>query len=485
MDLHNLTIKKIQQGLATKDFSATELAQAILGCIDKKEKNINAYLEVMRENALKQAGEVDEKIKNNEKVGDLAGVPIAVKDNILVKDARCTSGSKILENYIAPYDATVVKKLKQEGAIIIGKTNCDEFAMGSSTENSAFGSTKNPCDLERVPGGSSGGSAAAVAADECIAALGSDTGGSIRQPASFCGIVGLKPTYGRVSRYGLMAYASSLDQIGPLAKNAEDAEIILKIIEGQDGMDATSMPHSHYLASDIDVEKIKDLRIGIPKEYFVEGINPRVEGLVREAISEYENLGAKIIEVSLPHMEYALSAYYIICTAEASANLARYDGMRYGFSKKGKDLLEEYIKTRQEGFGDEVKRRIMLGTYVLSAGYYEAYYLTAQKVRTLIKKDFVKAFKKVDVLMAPTAPTAAFKIGEKINNPVSMYLSDIYTVSINLAGLPAISVPCDLTCQENKTDETNKLPVGLQIIGNHFDDNKIIKIAQIYENIFA
>ncbi|MFH1611842.1 MAG: Asp-tRNA(Asn)/Glu-tRNA(Gln) amidotransferase subunit GatA [bacterium] len=471
MDLKLLTIKKIQKGLANKEFTAEEIAQAVFDRINEKEKDIHAYLELMKESALKQAKEIDEKIKNNEDIGVLAGVPIAIKDNILVDSVKCTAASKILENYIAPYDATVIKKLKSEDAILIGKTNCDEFAMGSSTENSAFGPTKNPHDLERVPGGSSGGSAAAVVADECIAAIGSDTGGSIRQPASFCGAVGFKPTYGRVSRYGLMAYASSLDQIGPLAKAAEDTEIILNVIEGQDNNDSTSASDEKYKNDEaIDIKK---LTIGIPKEYFVEGIDSKVESAVHKAISEYEKVGAKIVEISLPYTEFALASYYIICTAEASSNLARYDSIRYGLYKKGKNLLDGYTKTRHEGFGDEVKKRIMLGTYVLSAGYYDAYYLTAQKARTLIKDDFVKAFKKVDVIMTPTSPTTAFKIGEKMNDPVAMYLSDIYTVSVNLAGLPAVSIPC----------QKDGLPIGLQIIGNQFEDKKVLKTAQIYENI--
>lgn len=458
MKLNELTIKKAHEGLMKRDFSAVELLQAVLSAINK---DINAYLFINDD--LKKAKQVDQKIKNGEKIRVLEGIPLAIKDNIMVKGMKCTAGSKILENYLAPYNATVMKRLKD--AIVVGKTNLDEFAMGSSTENSAFGPTKNPRDLERVPGGSSGGSAAVVAANECIAALGSDTGGSIRQPASFCGVVGLKPTYGRVSRSGLIAYASSLDQIGSLTKTVEDAEIILKMIEGRDKKDSTS--------SEINEQNIAGLKIGIPKEYFIEGIAPEVENAVRGAILEYEKAGAKIVEISLPHTEYALPAYYIISTAEASSNLARFDGIKYGLSKQGKDLLDGYLETR-DNFGQEVKRRIMLGTYVLSAGYYDAYYLKAQKVRSLIKDDFVKAFKKVDVIMTPTSPTTAFKFGEK-SDPVSMYLSDVYTVSINLAGLPAISIPC----------KTEGLPVGLQIIGNYFQDGKIIETAKMYENIFS
>jgi len=471
MNLNKLTIKQAHQGLLKKAFSAVELTEAVLNQIKRRDKDIYAYLLLTEELALSQAKRIDKKIANKEKIGLLAGIPVAVKDIILVEGVRCTAGSKILENYIAPYDATVIKKLKQAGTVIVGKTNLDEFAMGSSTENSAFGLTKNPHDLERVPGGSSGGSAAALASDQCIYALGSDTGGSIRQPASFCGVVGLKPTYGRISRYGLIAFASSLDQIGLMAKTAEDAQIVFETIKGKDEMDSTSLNPSSEKAK---VKfQIKDLKIGLPKEYFIKGIDPAVEKLVKKAISQYEKMGAKVMEVSLPHTEYALAVYYIIQPAEASANLARYDGIKYGLSKEANDLLGVYLQTRQKGFGDEVRRRIILGTYTLSAGYYEAYYLKAQKVRTLIKEDFIKAFEKVDVLMGPVAPTTAFKLGEKINDPVAMYLADIYTVAINLAGLPGISIPCG---------KVGKLPVGLQIIGQQFDDEKIIKIAQAYED---
>jgi len=471
MNLNKLTTKQAHKGLIKKEFSTVELTEAVLNQIKKRDQEIHAYLLLTEELALSQAQKIDKKIANKEKIGLLAGVPMAVKDIILVEGVRCTAGSKILENYIAPYDATVIKKLKQAGAIIVGKANLDEFAMGSSTENSAFGPTRNPHDLERVPGGSSGGSAAALASDQCIYALGSDTGGSVRQPASFCGVVGLKPTYGRVSRYGLIAFASSLDQIGLMAKTAEDAQIVFELIKGKDEMDSTSLsPPSEKTKVKF---QIKDLKIGIPKEYFVKGIDPVVEKIIKKAISQYEKMGAKIIEVSLPHTEYALAAYYIIQPAEASANLARYDGIKYGLSKEASDLLGVYLQTRQKGFGDEVRRRIMIGTYTLSAGYYEAYYIKAQKVRTLIKEDFIKAFEKVDVLMGPVAPTPAFKLGEKVDDPVAMYLADIYTVALNLAGLPGISVPCG---------KIGKLPVGLQIIGQQFDDEKIIKIAQEYED---
>jgi aspartyl-tRNA(Asn)/glutamyl-tRNA(Gln) amidotransferase subunit A len=472
MFLNQLTIKQAHQGLIKKEFSAVELTEAVLKQIRKRDKEIHAYLFLTEELALAQAKRIDKKIKNREKIDSLAGIPVAIKDIILVEGIKCTAGSKILENYLAPYDATVIKRLKKAGAVIIGKTNLDEFAMGSSTENSAFGPTMNPYDLERVPGGSSGGSAAAVAADQCIYSLGSDTGGSIRQPASLCGIVGLKPTYGRVSRYGLIAFASSLDQIGPMTKTAEDAQIVFEAISGKDEMDSTSIDVS---SADVRsrTSNIKEIKIGVPKEYFVKGIDPEVEKIVKKAIAQYEKMGAEIIEVSLPHTEYALACYYIIMPAEASANLARYDGIKYGLSEKASNLLEVYLKTRQEGFGDEVRRRIMLGTYTLSAGYYDAYYLKAQKVRTLIKEDFIKAFEKVDVLMGPTSPTPAFKLGEKIDDPVSMYLSDIYTVSINLAGVPAVSIPCG---------KIGQLPVGLQIIGRHFEDEKILQVAQAYEN---
>ena len=405
----------------------------------------------------------------------LSGIPAAVKDNIMVEDVKCTAASKILENHISFYDATVIKKLKEQGVIILGKTNLDEFAMGSSCENSAFGPTRNPCDTTRVPGGSSGGSGAAVASDMCVFSLGSDTGGSIRLPASFCGTVGFKPTYGAVSRYGLIAFASSLDQIGPLAKTVEDVHIVFQAISGKDPMDSTSVEVKKNEDSNL---KIENLVIGVPKEYFIKGMNPEVEKLIRKAIKKYEEMGTKIIEISLPHTEYALPVYYIISPSEASANLARFDGIRYGEVKlkskneKGKSLLDFYLENRGEGFGKEVKRRIMLGTYALSSGYYDAYYLRAQKVRTLIKNDFEKAFQKVNAILTPVSPTTAFKIKEKTKDPLQMYLSDIFTLSVNLAGLPAISVPCG---------KIKKLPVGLQIIGKHFEDNKILEIAKLYD----
>jgi aspartyl-tRNA(Asn)/glutamyl-tRNA(Gln) amidotransferase subunit A len=468
---HKLTIKKVSQMLAKKEVSCQELTQACLDSIKKHDKEINAYLTVCDELALSQAKKIDDKIKAGEATGLLAGVPCAIKDNILIEGVRATAGSKILENYIAPYDATVVKKLKEQGAIFLGKANMDEFAMGSSTENSAYGATKNPRDLSRVPGGSSGGSAAAVAADECVFALGSDTGGSIRQPASFCGVVGLKPTYGAVSRYGVMAMASSLDQIGPLAKNVADCRIVFDAIKGRDTRDATS---ADFLQNINKKFKIENLRIGLPKEYFAKGLDGEVEKLVKEAIKKFAVAGAKIKEISLPYSEYALACYYIIMASEVSANLARYDGIKYGLSDKdGGSLLDVYLKSRGKNFGEEVRRRIMLGTYSLSSGYYDAYYLRAQKVRTKILEDFKKAFGEVDLIMTPVAPTPAFKIGEKVNDPVTMYLSDIYTVPMNMAGLPALAMPCG---------NVNNLPVGLQIIGPHFSEDLIFDAAQFCED---
>ena len=475
--LNELTIKQAAEKLRKKEISSVELTKAVLEQIKNKDKNIHAYLTLTEEFALEQARELDKKRAYGEDLGILAGIPAAIKDNILVEGVKCTAASKILENYIAPYDATVVKELKKSGAVIVGKANMDEFAMGSSTENSAFGPTKNPHNLEYVPGGSSGGAAAAVAANECIYALGSDTGGSIRQPASFCGVVGLKPTYGRVSRYGLMAMASSLDQIGPLTKTVEDCLFVQAAIEGADKMDSTSLNPKFEILNSEQIQnskfKVKDLRIGVPKEYFAKGIDIEVEESIKNAIKQFENLGAKIQEVSLPYTEYALACYYIIMPSEVSANLARYDGIKYGFSVGDvKGLLDVYLKSRQSGFGDEVRRRIMLGSYALSAGYYDAYYLNAQRVRTLVKEDFDRAFRQVDVLVTPTSPTPAFKLGEKIDDPLKMYLSDIYTVPINLAGIPALSMPCG---------KTSGLPIGLQIIGKHFDEKTIFNAAYAYE----
>jgi len=435
---------------------------------------IKAYLILTEEEALHQADEVDCKIARGDGIGDLAGIPIGLKDILCTKGIRTTCASKILENYVPFYDGTVVRKLKESGAVMLGKLNMDEFAMGSSTENSGFQITHNPWNLERIPGGSSGGSAAAVAADECIASLGSDTGGSIRQPASCCGVVGMKPTYGRVSRYGLVAFASSLDQIGPITKDVEDCAILMKVISGYDPYDSTSVNIEvpDYKLSLIN--DVKGIRIGIPDEYFIEGIDPDVEKSVREAIDQFKKWGAEVKRISLPHTEYAVAIYYIIATAEASSNLARYDGVKYGFRPKGyRDLMEMYTQTRAKGFGKEVKRRIILGTYVLSAGYYEAYYRKASQVRTLMKRDFDEAFEHVDVIMAPTAPTPAFRIGEKVEDPLQMYLSDIHTIPVNLAGIPAISIPCGFSREG--------LPIGLQMMGKHFDEGKLLRVAYTFE----
>lgn len=463
MELCKLDIKQAHQGLKDKKFSSVELTRAFLNRI--KKEDTSAFLEVTEDLALSQAKQVDKDIALKKDIHILAGIPMAVKDNILVKGIKTTCASKILEKYIAPYDATCIKKLKGLGVVILGKTNLDEFAMGASTENSAFFPTKNPHDLKRVPGGSSGGSAAAVANDLCCYALGSDTGGSIRQPASFCGVVGLKPTYGTVSRYGLVAFASSLDQIGPITKTAEDAKIVYKVISGKDPKDSTSV-ESKFPVSSFQFPK---LNIGVPKEYFIKGIDKGVEKIIKQAIKKMEELGAKIEEISLPHSKYAIPVYYLINTSEASANLARYDGIKYGLSKNSKDLLGVYLKTRGQGFGDEVKTRIMLGTYALSSGYYDAYYLKAQKVRTLIKNDFEKAFKKVDVVLSPTAPTPAFKLGEKVSDPLAMYLEDVFTAPANLVGLPAISVPAGFA---------DNLPVGLHLMGRMFQENNILGISQ-------
>ncbi len=491
MDLRSLTIEKAQELIFRREISTEELVRIYFQRIKELDQEIHAFLDVYEEDALMEARRIDKEIRDSSlefQDFPLLGTPGAVKDNILVKGKRATAGSKILENYIAPYDATVIKRLREAGAIILGKTNLDEFAMGSSTENSAFGPTKNPYDLTRVPGGSSGGSAAAVAAGEALWSLGSDTGGSIRQPAGFCGVVGLKPTYGAVSRYGLIAMASSLDQIGPFAKTVLDAAIVFEAISGPDQMDSTSVQMNYRgLSKEIRDAKfeIKKLRVGIPKEYFAKGIDPEVEKVIKNAIKKLEEFGAKIDEISLPHTPYALACYYIIQPAEVSANLARYDGIKYGKSKFQNsnlkiDLEKFYCEVRGEGFGKEVRRRILLGTYVLSAGYYDAYYSKAQKVRRLIREDFIDAFKKVDIILTPTSPTAAFKLGERLKDPLSMYLSDIYTVSVNLSGLPALSIPCG-TIISNKYQSA--LPVGLQIIGRHFDERTILQVGNIFENI--
>ena len=467
VDLTKLTIREAHDGLKNKEFTSVDLTKAYLDKI--KKSDLNTFLSVDEDFALNQAKHADIKIKSGE-FGMLMGIPCAIKDAIMVEGQKCTSASKILENYVAPYDATVIQKLYEAGAVILGKTNLDEFAMGGSGENSAFGTTKNPHDKTRVAGGSSSGSAASVAANEACFALGSDTGGSIRLPSSFCGVVGLKPTYGAVSRYGLIAFGSSLDQIGPIAKNVEDAKIIFKAISGKDKMDATSTDYK-FEESDI---KLKGLKIGVPKEYFVEGIDPEVEKIIRSAIKKAEDAGAEIIEISLPSVEFALACYYIIAPSEASANLARFDGIRYGLSVQDGNLLDVYLKSKGHGFGAEVKRRIMIGTYTLSSGYYDAYYKKAQEVRQLIKQDFRKAFKKVDFIFTPVSPVPAIKIGERTDDPLSMYLMDIYTVSVNLAGLPGISMPAG---------KMGDLPVGLQIIGNHFEENKILSVAEEMETL--
>jgi aspartyl-tRNA(Asn)/glutamyl-tRNA(Gln) amidotransferase subunit A len=474
MELYTLTIHQLHELLIKKEVTSREATEALYQQIQEMDGKISAYLILTRKEALQQAARVDRKIAEGKEIGDLAGIPIGLKDILCTKGIRTTCGSKILQGYVPFYDGTVVRRLKERDSVFLGKLNMDEFAMGSSTENSGFQITRNPWDLDRIPGGSSGGSAAAVAADECIAALGTDTGGSIRQPAFCCGVVGMKPTYGRVSRYGLVAFASSLDQIGPITKDVEDCAILMNAISGYDPCDSTSVnvevpDYKHSLVRDV-----QGIRIGIPDEYFIKGMDPDVERAVRETIGLFEKWGAEAQRISLPHTEYAVAVYYIICTAEASSNLARYDGVKYGLRSKGfKDLMGMYTQTRAEGFGQEVKRRIILGTYVLSAGYYEAYYRKASQVRTLMRRDFEEAFEKVDVIITPTAPTPAFRIGEKVKDPLQMYLSDIYTIPVNLAGIPAISIPCGFS-HEN-------LPIGLQIMGKHFDEGKLLRVAYTFE----
>ncbi|MFB3887389.1 MAG: Asp-tRNA(Asn)/Glu-tRNA(Gln) amidotransferase subunit GatA [Thermodesulfobacteriota bacterium] len=474
MNLYELTIHELHDLLAKKEVTSKEVTEAFYRRIRDVDGKIGAYLMLTEEEAIDRAARVDRRIAGGEGIGDLAGIPLGLKDILCTKGVRTTCGSKILENYVPFYDGTVVKKLKEKEAVILGKLNMDEFAMGSSTENSGFQITHNPWDLKRIPGGSSGGSAAAVAAHECIAALGTDTGGSIRQPASCCGVVGLKPTYGRVSRYGLVAFASSLDQIGPITKDVTDCAILMNGISGYDPNDSTSVnvevpDYKRSLVNDV-----KGIRIGIPDEYFIEGMDPDVEKSVKEAVDLFKGWGAEIKRISLPHTQYAVAIYYIICTAEASSNLARYDGVKYGLRSKGhRDLMELYTKTRAEGFGKEVKRRIILGTYVLSAGYYDAYYRKASQVRTLMRNDFEEAFREVDVIISPTAPTPAFKIGEKVEDPLQMYLSDIHTIPVNLAGIPGLSIPCGFS-REN-------LPIGLQIMGKHFDEGMLLRAAYTFE----
>jgi aspartyl-tRNA(Asn)/glutamyl-tRNA(Gln) amidotransferase subunit A len=477
--LNQLSLAEIVAQLTAQEVSAREVTQACLDHIVRVDPRLHAFLSVNPEDALAQADNTDLcRRQAAAPIPPLLGVPVAVKDLIAVKDQPLSCASKILGNFVSPYDATVIAKLRTAGAIVFGRLNMDEFAMGSSTENSAFGVTRNPWDTSRIPGGSSGGAAVAVAADECIAGLGSDTGGSVRQPASLCGCVGLKPSYGRVSRYGLVAYASSLDQIGPLAKTVQDAALLLETISGHDDHDSTSVPQPVPPYSTALNGDIKGLKIGLPKEYFVAGMDPEVNQAVRAALHHLAGLGAEILDISLPHTEYAVATYYIVATAEASANLARFDGIRYGARVAGSDPTELYCLTRGAGFGPEVKRRILLGTYVLSSGYYDAYYLRAQKVRTLIRQDFINAFANVDVILTPTMPTAALKIGEKVNDPLQMYLSDIFTISCNLGGICGISIPGGFASNP-------KLPIGLQLLGKPFGEETILKVAHAYEQTTA
>lgn len=475
MDLTKLSMKEIAENIKNKFFTSEEIVKAYFERIEQCDSKVEAYLTLCKESAIAQAKAIDQKIAMGEQVGKLAGVPIAIKDNICTDTIKTTCGSKILSDFVPPYDATVIKKLKEEDAVIIGKVNMDEFAMGSSTENSAFKKTKNPWDLKRVPGGSSGGSAATVAASLAPVALGSDTGGSIRQPAAFCGVVGVKPTYGLVSRFGLIAFGSSLDAIGPFTKNVEDAALCLEVIAGEDKLDSTTVKYEvekEYVDS-ID-EGIKGFKIGVPKEFFKEGLNEEISEAIKKSIQKLKELGAEICEMSLPITKEGLSAYYIISSAEASSNLARYDGIRYGYRTSEFENIDELMeKTRSEAFGDEVKRRIMLGTYALSSGYYDAYYNRAQKLKKKIKEQYKEAFEKYDLIISPVSPILPFKIGERSNNPLEMYLADIYTVNINLAGIPGVSMPCGFSAEG--------LPIGLQILGNHFDEKKIFKCAYALE----
>jgi aspartyl-tRNA(Asn)/glutamyl-tRNA(Gln) amidotransferase subunit A len=473
-DLHTLTLSELSEKMAAGACTSEEIVNDVLSAIDRLDGRVGAYLTLDRESALKEARAADARRAAGE-TGSMLGIPVAIKDLLNVKGQPCTCSSKMLEGYTAPYDATVISKLREAGAVLLGRVNMDEFAMGSSTENAALGKTSNPWNLDHVPGGSSGGSAASVAADEAIVSLGSDTGGSIRQPAAFCGCVGVKPTYGRVSRYGLTAFASSLDQIGPISKTVKDSAILLETICGHDKMDSSSIemdvpPFSAHLSDDTSLAGMK---LGLPKEYFVEGMDPEVEKAVRDAVEHCKRLGAEIVDVSLPNAKYAIAVYYIIATAEASANLARFDGIRYGMRLDGKDPADLYGKTRAAGFGAEVKRRIILGTYVLSSGYYDAYYKKAQKVRTLIRDDFTEAFKRCDAILSPVTPTPAYKKGEKTADPLKMYLDDILTTPINLAGNCALSLPCGFA--------SNGMPIGLQIIGDAFQEETILKVGHAYE----
>jgi len=473
MILSRLTIHELQSLIRTGGATSSDIVQSVFARIEEVEGRVHAYITLMKDYAFAEAARADQDIKAG-KIKPLTGIPIALKDIVCTKGFLTTCGSHILYNYVPPYDATVVQKLREAGAIFTGKTNMDEFAMGSSTETSYFGITRNPWDLDRIPGGSSGGSAAAVAADECIASIGSDTGGSIRQPAALCGVVGMKPTYGRVSRFGLIAYASSLDQIGPFTKDVEDCAIMMNAIAGYDSQEATSVPMNVPDYTEFISRGIDGWKVGIPKEYFIEGIDPEVNEAMQRAITTIEGLGATCVEISLPHTEYCLAVYYIIAPAEASSNLARYDGVKYGFrSQDSIDLLDMYKKTRSAGFGAEVKRRIMIGTYALSSGYYDAYYKKASQVRALIKRDFTEAFTLCNAILTPISPTPAFKIGERMDNPLQMYLSDIFTVSTNLAGIPGISVPCGFT--------KGGLPIGAQFLAGHFEEGTLIQIAAAFE----
>ncbi len=474
MNIIDLTVHELQEKLKNNEVTITEIMDAYINRINEKEPEVEAFITTYLEEAKAKARDVEDKVKSGEITGDFAGIPIGIKDNICMKGTKTTCASKMLENFVAPYDASVIEKLKDENLISLGKLNMDEFAMGSSTENSYFKKTKNPWDLNKVPGGSSGGSAAAVAANLVPWALGSDTGGSIRQPASLCGVVGLKPTYGLVSRYGLVAFASSLDQIGPITKDVKDSAILLNLIAGKDEKDTTSeeVPKKDYVKA--LKNDVKGMKIGVPKEFFGEGINKEVKEQLEKAIQTYKELGAEIEEFSLDIAQYALATYYIIACAEASSNLGRFDGIRYGYrTPEYTNLKDIYKKSRSEGLGDEVKRRIILGTYVLSSGYYDAYYKKAQKVRTLVSNEFSKAFEKYDIILTPTAPTTAFKIGEKSSNPLEMYLADICTVSVNIAGLPGISIPCGV--------DNEGMPVGLQLIGNKFKEETILNAAYAFE----
>jgi aspartyl-tRNA(Asn)/glutamyl-tRNA(Gln) amidotransferase subunit A len=475
MSLHKLSLCELQKKFTAGEVTAVEIVRAYALRIGQVESKVKAYVTQVKDAALQHAAELDSRLKGWRKTKPLTGMPLAIKDNLCTDSVPTTCSSRMLQRFIPPYDATVVAKLKEQDYLLLGKTNLDEFAMGSSTEHSAFGPSRNPWNLHCVPGGSSGGSAAAVAADECVAALGSDTGGSIRQPAAFCGVVGLKPTYGRVSRYGLVAFASSLDQVGPITKDVPDAALLLGAIAGHDPMDSTSadLAVPDYTKA-LRRKDLKKLNIGVPEDFFTEGLDPEVEQAVRAAIGELKNLGGAIKEIRLPRTDAAVAVYYVIATAEASSNLARYDGVKFGLrAKETKNLLDLYMKSRQEGFGPEVKRRIMIGTYALSSGYYDAYYGKAQEVRTLICEDFRAAFKEVDLIVTPVTPTPAFRLGEKSEDPLQMYLSDIYTISINLAGLPAMSVPCGFS--------KAGLPIGMQLIGRAFEEETLLRAANAYE----